>query len=143
MRVLVCGSRTFNDRAVVSTVLDGLWQSAEVSYMVVDMAGMTLIEGGATGADALASEWAQNSPMHSHNERPDDPPFQHLQFHADWQQHGRAAGPIRNQQMLEEGEPDEVWAFVDKPLSESRGTADMVRRAKAAGIPTYVVEKVA
>lgn len=43
---------------------------------------------------------------------------------------GKAAGPIRNQRMLDEGKPDLVVAFPG-----GRGTADMVRRAKAAGVP--------
>jgi hypothetical protein len=45
--------------------------------------------------------------------------------------------------MLDEGKPDVVWAFVDKPLAESRGTADMVRRAKKAGVPVFVTEYIA
>lgn len=140
MRVLVCGSRTFNDRGIIDSVLSGVYQVATVGYLVVDMEGFTLIEGGARGADSLAGQWA-TSPFHGHNEHPDHPPFEHLAFPADWKKHGRAAGFIRNQRMLDEGKPDMVVAFVDKPLAESRGTADMVRRARAAGLPVYVVEK--
>ena len=50
-------------------------------------------------------------------------------FPADWKVRGRAAGHIRNQQMLDEGRPHLVVAFPG-----GRGTADMVRRARAAGI---------
>lgn len=50
---------------------------------------------------------------------------------ADWKKHGKAAGPIRNQSMLTEHKPDLVIAF---PLGESKGTRDMIRKAKAAGI---------
>src|SRR6266536_1924225 len=60
-------------------------------------------------------------------------------YPAQWDQHGKAAGPRRNQLMLEGGKPDVVWCFISRPLDESRGTADMVRRARAAGVPTYVV----
>lgn len=48
---------------------------------------------------------------------------------ADWKTHGRAAGPIRNQRMIDEWKPTLVIAFAG-----GRGTADMIRRAKAAGI---------
>jgi hypothetical protein len=48
---------------------------------------------------------------------------------------------VRNQHMLDNGHPDLVAAFVDKPLSESKGTADMVRRAIVAGVPVYVIER--
>ena len=59
-------------------------------------------------------------------------------FPADWIRHGRAAGPIRNEQMLREGCPDLVVAFHDDP-GLGRGTADMVRRALAAGVPVRFV----
>ena len=42
---------------------------------------------------------------------------------------GRKAGPIRNQQMLDEGRPSLVVAFPG-----GRGMADMVRRARNAGV---------
>ena len=53
-------------------------------------------------------------------------------YPADWAKHGKAAGPIRNAQMLREGRPDAVLAFPG-----GRGTADMVRRAKRAGVPVW------
>lgn len=59
-------------------------------------------------------------------------------YGADWDTHGKAAGPIRNQRMLDEGQPEIVFAFTDD-LAASRGTADMVRRARAADLPVYVI----
>lgn len=61
---------------------------------------------------------------------------------ADWNKHGRSAGPIRNQEMLDSG-LNFCFAFVDKPLAESKGTADMVRRCRAAGVQTIVFEVLA
>lgn len=81
-----------------------------------------VIHGAARGADTLAHEWA------AHHEIPVDV------YPADWQAHGRAAGPIRNARMLEEGKPDVVVAF-----KGGRGTADMVRRARASGVPVVEV----
>ncbi len=49
---------------------------------------------------------------------------------ADWRTHGRAAGPLRNQEMIDEA--DALAAF-----NGGRGTADCVRRAKAKGIPIF------
>ncbi|MGQ3297700.1 DUF2493 domain-containing protein [Reyranella sp.] len=105
-RVLVCGGRTYRDMREVSRVLDGLAPKPTL-----------IIHGGAFGADSCASEWAYKRGV----------PEQ--RFAADWKTHGRAAGPIRNQQMLDEGRPDLVVAFPG-----GTGTADMVRRAKAAGV---------
>lgn len=107
MRVLVCGGRDYRDKAYLWSVLDGMGPP-EVSEV---------ISGMAPGADSFAAEWAERFgfPLH--------------RFPADWKAHGRAAGPIRNQRMIDEGKPDLVIAFPG-----GRGTADMVRRARAAGI---------
>jgi hypothetical protein len=56
-----------------------------------------------------------------------------LSFPADWARFGRAAGPIRNQRMLDEGKPTLVLAFHNN-IVESKGTKDMVKRARKAGI---------
>lgn len=58
-------------------------------------------------------------------------------FPANWDAHGRAAGAIRNKQMLLEGKPDLVIAFPG-----GRGTADMVRRAQEAGVVVRYVNLV-
>ncbi len=54
-------------------------------------------------------------------------------FRALWERHGRAAGVIRNQAMLDYG-IDLVLAFPG-----GRGTADMVRRARSAGVAVAAV----
>jgi acyl-CoA synthetase (NDP forming) len=51
-------------------------------------------------------------------------------FPANWKKHGKSAGPIRNQLMLDVGKPDLVIAFPG-----GSGTADMIRRARKAGVP--------
>lgn len=127
MRVLVCGSRDWDDRSAVSAALFGQFALAG------DDPDVVVIEGGARGADACAAEWARNFAS------------EHEQYPARWDKHGKAAGPIRNQQMLDEGKPEIVVAFKDRfqrdeiGATPRGGTEDMVRRAKAAGIPTYVI----
>lgn len=121
-RVLVCGSRDWDAGSPIAAILNG--------YLLTGP--LTVIEGGALGADRLARKWAEDFARFG---------VTHQQFPADWGTNGKAAGPIRNGQMLRDGKPDVVWAFTSKPLAQSRGTADMVKRAKAAGIPTYVVSQ--
>ena len=104
MRVLVCGGRDYADADYLRCVL------SELPVTV-------LIEGEAPGADTLARLWAQRRGILIDR------------YPADWDRYGKAAGPIRNQQMLDEGKPDLVVAFPG-----GHGTADMVRRARAAGI---------
>ena len=119
LRVLVCGSRTYADEAKVHDVLSAINRV----HGPID----TIIDGAATGADTLGWGWGYNSPG-----------IKSERYAANWNLHGKAAGPIRNQQMLDEGKPDLVVAFVDKPLSQSRGTADMVCRSRAAGLRVIV-----
>jgi hypothetical protein len=52
-----------------------------------------------------------------------------IPFPADWEKHGRAAGAIRNRQMLVEGKPDLVIAFPG-----GRGTADCCKQAREHGV---------
>lgn len=115
MRVLVTGGRTYghNDSDQVQAAfaaLDALIPEEGPSKLV-------LIHGGCTGADTVAQCWAEARGVHQNIHE------------ADWQRHGRAAGPIRNQAMVD-SKPDLVLAFPGR-----RGTADMVRRAKLAGVP--------
>lgn len=107
-RVLVCGGRDYRDQARVFAVLDKLHNEAGISC---------IIQGGAKGADRLASMWADRA-------RVDDELYE-----ADWENQGSFAGPARNKRMLEEGRPDLVVAFPG-----GRGTADMVRKARRAGV---------
>lgn len=109
MRVLVCGGRNFSDREAVFNELHSL--AAEHGWL-------TVIEGGAQGADALARHWAQLC-------------YQGIvTVHAEWRRLGKAAGPARNTRMLVSGKPDLVLAFPG-----GKGTADMVRQAREVGVP--------
>lgn len=123
-RVLICGDRNWNDPAIIDTVLDGLYLRA------LDRGNtLVVIEGRARGADTYAGKWADHRPGVKRDPYP-----------AKWDEHHKAAGPIRNRQMLNEGKPHVVIAFHDF-LPNSKGTKDMVEIAKAAGVPTYVVSR--
>lgn len=76
------------------------------------------------------------------NPAADDVPIDREQYPADWEKHGKAAGPIRNALMLEEGKPDLVLAFKDGFDWQFKrgGTEHMVRIAKAAGVRTIVIQ---
>lgn len=58
-------------------------------------------------------------------------------YYADWERYGRAAGPIRNRQMIDT-KPDLVLAFHDN-LAMSKGTKNTVDQARKAKIPVQVV----
>lgn len=150
MRVLVSGSRDFADWQVIWSVLDGLFLNHSVGYMVAHLEPFVVIEGEAKGADTIARMWVENSPLHgpvleavpSALDAPDDAYVMIEKYPADWNRYKKGAGPIRNKQMLDEGKPDVVWAFTNRPLAESSGTKNMVTQARAAGVKTYVVEAI-
>jgi predicted Rossmann-fold nucleotide-binding protein len=108
MRVLVCGGRNYVDRDAVYRELDAT--AAKHGWL-------TIIEGGAAGADRLGRKWAK---LHFHGV---------VTVEADWPTYGKAAGPIRNARMLSEAKPDLVLAFPG-----GVGTMDMVRQAREAGV---------
>lgn len=117
MRVLVCGGRDFTDHVA--------FNRAMMTYIVLlPEWDITIIHGAARGADTLAGLFGRMFGLKVEA------------YPADWDAHGKAAGPIRNQKMLDEGNPDFVLAFPGGP-----GTADMVRRARKAKI--LVVEALA
>jgi hypothetical protein len=113
MRVLVCGSRDWQDAAAIHNALERLRPAA-------------VITGGCRGADSIAANWARAHEV------------QLLEMPADWRAFGRAAGPIRNRQMIEQGKPDLVLAF-HANIETSRGTRDMVKQAQAAGVRVQIV----
>jgi len=113
MRVLVCGGREWTDKELIKQKL---------SLLDVEL----VIEGECRGADLLGREAAEE--LH----------IEVKPFPAKWAIHGRAAGHIRNQQMLTEGKPHMVLAFHDN-IKSSKGTKDMITRALKAGIPTWLV----
>lgn len=120
MRLLVCGSRTWTDYRRLRRTLE-----ATVAQRQAD--SVTIIEGGARGADRMAGHLAY---LHGWG----------LEVYpARWEQQGRAAGVRRNARMLDRGRPDLVVAFTVGPLQHSRGTADMVRRARQAGVPVQLI----
>lgn len=108
MRALVCGGRAYFVGSRVFEVLDAGHRKLTFSL---------IIQGGAPGADRLALEWARLRCV------PCDT------YSADWDLHGKKAGPLRNKKMLEEGKPDIVIAFPG-----GAGTANMVRQAREAGV---------
>ena len=112
----MCGGRDYADRAYLFRRLDEI--DADRGIAVV-------ISGTASGADTFGEEWA--AARGREVER----------YPALWHRHGRAAGPIRNRQMLVEGRADLVIAF-HPDIARSKGTADMVRQARKAGVEVIV-----
>lgn len=116
-KVIIAGGRNFSDYGLLKERCDYFLQNKIKESRVV------IISGHATGADALGERYAQERGLS-------------LDAHpADWNKHGRAAGPIRNKEMAEVA--DALIAFWD---GASRGTANMIDLAKRKGLKVAVVK---
>ena len=115
MRVLVCGSRNWDDWFTIYDCLDRVASVIKIE---------TVIEGGATGADRYGRNWANRHGIPVET------------YPADWERYGLRAGGLRNARMLHEGRPDLVIAF---PLPNSRGTWNMVKTARDAGVKVWIM----
>lgn len=110
--VLVCGGRDFTQMAKLCNTLDALHSIHSFTK---------LIHGGARGADRLAGWWARTRNV------------EELKVPADWDAYGKAAGPIRNEDMANM-KPNLVVVFPG-----GRGTASMRQIAEEHGLSLYIV----
>lgn len=101
-KAIVCGDRFFQDEKMIRYVL---------CHMKQENGLKTIVHGGARGADELAEKVAKEIDL------------DRIEYSAQWSQHGKAGGPIRNGYMLKSN-PDIVLAFHDD-LKKSKGTKHM------------------
>lgn len=108
IRVLVCGGRDYENELAVHGILGTTHKTLGIQ---------AIIHGDAAGADSFADQWARKNEVDV------------IRCPADWETHGKVAGPTRNLKMLRY-EPDLVIAFPG-----GKGTGDMIAKAKKEGIP--------
>jgi hypothetical protein len=99
MKTAIIGSRNVSNFGAVKEVL-GQYEITQV------------ISGGAIGADSMAEQYAKENDIPT------------LIFKPDWKKYGKAAGPIRNKDIIINS--DRVIAFWD---GESKGTAHSIKYA--------------
>ena len=114
-RVIIAGSRTFNDYELLKRTCDVIFSNFTGVVMAV-------VSGGAKGADSLGERYAQERGLKILSHLPD------------WQKHGRSAGIIRNKEMADNAEG--LIAFWD---GKSRGTFQMIDYAKRKGLMVHTV----
>jgi hypothetical protein len=115
MRLLITGSRTWTDSETIYWTFRAWWEA------MGRPTNPTLVSGACPkGADALSEYvWERNGwPVERHP--------------AQWDQHGRAAGFIRNKAMVDSG-PDFCIAFIK---DGSKGASHTAKLAEDANIPT-------
>lgn len=115
-RVIIAGTRTFNDYDLLQASCDRLLAEKRRTHAIV------ILSGTARGADSLGERYA-----HEHG-------YAVEKYPADWQRDGKAAGPIRNAQMAKVA--DALIAFWD---GKSRGTKNMIETGKRKGLAVRVI----
>lgn len=115
--VLVCGDRNYKDSLAIGEKLKELKN---------EHPDINVVHGACRGADMISDFQCRILGIPT------------SKYPANWDELGIKAGVVRNQQMLDEGKPDLVIAFHDN-IKASKGTKDMVRRAKKAGVNTLVL----
>lgn len=116
MKLIIAGGRYFNDYALMKRKCTFLLKNTNSETIEV-------VSGGATGADSLGERFAKENN------------YSIKRFPADWNMHGKAAGPIRNKQMAEYG--THLIAFWD---GKSRGTKGMIELAKKHNLKIRIVK---
>jgi hypothetical protein len=126
--VLVTGCRDWTD---YGSIRDALSETVEQ----IRPTEVALIHGDCpTGADKIANDWAPSLGFSAHP------------MPADWAKHGKAAGPIRNREMVQatiairnmnHGKAV-CLAFWD---GESRGTLNCIQEAIRVGLPVRIIPR--
>ncbi|WP_218421055.1 DUF2493 domain-containing protein [Segatella copri] len=114
-KVIIAGCRDFTDYELLREKCDYHLQNLRLEDIVI-------VSGHASGADSLGERYAQERG------------FQLETYPADWQAHGRAAGPIRNAKMANVAHA--LIAFWD---GKSRGTKNMIETARKYNLKVAVV----
>jgi hypothetical protein len=110
VKTIIAGGRNiFNRMTLLEAIRACPWEITEI------------VSGGASGVDAMAEEYAVKRGIDL------------AVIKAEWDTHGKSAGPIRNRKMAEISES--LLAIWD---GESRGTANMISIARSHNLMVYV-----
>lgn len=130
MKLIIAGGRNFTDYELLeqeckrfimeNTVRNPEWHEYKKFKLMPN--DITIISGKALGADLLGERFASKFG------------FNLLEFPADWDKHGRSAGPIRNAEMAKNA--THCICFWDQA---SRGTANMIENCKKFNLIYKVV----
>jgi len=125
MKVIIAGGRDFKDIDLLMESLDKILfnQGEEVEIVSGGQVTVDKETGQKYGADYLG-EWYAATVRHC----------KLTIFPADWNTHGKSAGPKRNKQMAEYS--DALIAFWD---GKSKGTANMIEEAKKQNLKIRII----
>ena len=121
-RIIIAGCRYFEDYESLKKMAGEVIESIRIAE---PEAKIMIVSGGANGADKLGERFAKENG------------FDVKVFPANWTLYGKSAGPVRNREMLMFAKEQKgiLIAFWD---GVSRGTANMIKISKDAGIPVFI-----
>lgn len=115
-KVIIAGSRSFADYEKLKSVCDSILPNQYSEPRI------SILSGTSSGSDSLGERYA--------NERG----YALNRYPADWKQYGKAAGPIRNRQMVEDA--DAAIVFWD---GKSKGTKNLIEQANKRGLIVKII----
>jgi len=113
MKLAIVGSRSFNNYNLLKSDLDNFRKDHDVTE---------IISGGARGADTFAERYAEENKIKL------------TVYYADWEKHGKAAGYIRNHDIIKNC--DYCMAYWD---DVSKGTANSIQLCGVYNKPCRIV----
>lgn len=115
LKIVIAGCRNYNNYYEAKDYIDFCIREIKKNNTIV------ILSGGCRGADAIGERYAIENG------------YEIRKFVANWDKYGKAAGPIRNEQMAKEA--DYIICFWDY---ESRGTKSMIEYAKKYSKPCKI-----
>lgn len=120
MKLIIAGGRDYVDE---DTLSKEVWEYIHYLEKTYDKAVTEIVCGGAKGADLLGKEYAKSRE------------YAYKEFPAEWNKHGKFAGPIRNEGMADYA--DALIAFWD---GKSKGTKNMIENAKKRNLIVKIIK---
>ncbi len=114
VKILICGGRHFNEYDVFSKTVNSVLNDLEIHQDQIE-----LVSGGCEGTDKMAERYAEENSISI------------SVFNADWKRYGRAAGPIRNRQMIDyikDSDHSYVIAFTSDRTKGTRNTIELASK---------------
>jgi hypothetical protein len=118
MKILMCGDRNYTDENKVRDVFKAL---------LIAYDNFEIVQGGAAGADFLSNKVAKEMNISV------------KEYKAEWSKYGRAAGPLRNELMLNDNQDIQLVVAFHKNIANSKGTKNMVDKAINKGIRVEII----
>ena len=119
-RIIICGGRHFKDYEALESLVNSALTEKRLTSKEVE-----IVSGHCEGADTLGELYAKNHGIVC------------KVFPAEWTKYGRAAGPIRNSQMIEYASESTIPIVVAFVSPRTKGTLDTIRKARKKEFAVY------